>query len=472
MKWMLFGPETYIFLAAFFFLILSMWRKPNPARDHMYALVLSALGVAVSLACVGAEGFLFSGTYRLDLFSQVFKVALASGLFLIVCLCASLEEIKKRYRQEFYFFLFVCTLAMMLLVSAQHLLTILLALELSSYSLYLLVTLRRNEDMGLEAGIKYFLTGIFASSIMIFGMALLYGATQAVYLQDLAQVMPELMSSPAAVIGMLLIFAGFFFKLAVYPFHIWVADTYQGAPDQVTAYIATASKVAVIAIVLRVISAVDQNSAYLVHVLAVLSITSMTLGNLAAITQKDMKRLLGYSTIAHSGYVLIGILSVGTAGYASAVFYALALLVMKFTVFLVVVVVSPRGRNLEIEELAGLHRRSPLLALALMVSVFSLAGIPPTVGFAGKFFVFMAAMDKGLFVLVLIAMVNVVVSLYYYLLVIKAAYLNVPRETLPPVHLSHPMRCLTGSLIATMVVVGFYPTPLIQLSEAMARSLM
>ncbi len=472
MKWMLFGPETYIFLVAFFFLILSMWRGPHSEKDHVLALALSGLGVVISLACLGAEGLLFAGAYRLDLFSQVFKVALSFGLFLIVCLCANVEEIKRRYRLEFYFFLFVCTLAMMLLVSAQHLLTILLALELSSYSLYILVTLRRDEDMGLEAGIKYFLTGIFASSIMIFGMALLYGATGAVYLQDLAQVLPEVMGTPAAVIGLLLTFGGFFFKLAVYPFHFWVADTYQGAPDQVTAYIATASKVAVIAVVIKLIAAVDQNSTYLIHVLAVLSIASMTLGNLAAMVQKDMKRLLAYSTIAHSGYVLIGILSGGTAGYASAVFYALALLVMKFTVFLVVVVLSPRGKNLEREELAGLHGRSPLLALALMVSIFSLAGIPPTIGFMGKFYVFMGAMDKGLFVLVLIAMINVVVSLYYYLLIIKAAYLGHSWETPPAVHLPQPMRWLTGALIATMMVAGFYPTPLIRLSEAVARSLM
>lgn len=472
MKWMLFGPEIYTFAAAFWFLIWSMTGRPAPGKDHLAALILSALGVGVALGAVGSEGLLFEETYQVDLLSQVFKVLLSVGLFLVVCLCGDLHDIKERYRREFYFLLFVATLAMMLLVSAHHLLTLFVSLELSSYSLYILVTLRRNEALGLEAGIKYFLTGIFASSVMLFGMALLYGATQAVYLHDMAQALPGVLDSPAAVIGLILTLGGFFFKLAVYPFHYWVADTYQGASNALTAYIATASKVAVIAVFIRMMAAWSGDTTYLVHTLVILSITSMTVGNLAAIVQKDLKRLLGYSTIAHSGYVLIGILSVGTTGYAGAVFYAMALLVMKFTAFLVVVSLAPDGRNVRIDDLAGLHRRSPLLALALMVSIFSLAGIPPTIGFTGKFLVFMAAMDKGLFMLVLIAMINVVVSLYYYLLVIKAAYLAPPAEALPDVHLSRPMKCLTVTLIAVMIVAGFYPYHLIRLSEAVARVLL
>ncbi len=360
---------------------------------------------------------------------------------------------------------------MMLLVSGNHLLTIYVSLELSSYSLYVLVALRREQDFGLEAGIKYFLVGIFASAVMIFGLALLYAAVGTAYLDEITRVLPGIISQPAVILGLLLTLSGFFFKLAVFPFHIWAPDVYQGAMNQIAAYIATASKVAAIAVLVRVIASAGEGSTYLVQVLAVLSIISMTVGNLAAIAQQDLKRLLAYSTIAHAGYVLIGILSLNAAGYAGAMFYAMAVLVMKFAVFLVVVEVAQDGRNVQIEQLAGLHRRSPILALALMVSLFSLAGIPPTVGFTGKFLVFLAAMERGYFSLVLIAMINVVISLYYYLLVIKAAYLLEPEEALPPLRVSPSIQLLSGLLIAVMIVAGLFPSYLIELAEAAARGL-
>lgn len=472
MKWMSFGPEIYFFLAALWFLTLSLTAKPDPKREHLTSLVLAALGVMACLAAVGSEGYLFVKAYQLDLFSQIFKVLLSLGLFLILCICGDLNDIEDRNRHDFYVLLFVCTLAMMLLVSAHHLITLYVSLELSSYSLYILVALRKDRNFGLEAGIKYFLVGIFASAMMLFGLALLYGTAQVSYLTEIMQVTPGIINRPLFILGLLLTLGGFFFKLAVFPFHFWAPDIYQGAMNQVAAYIATASKVAAIAVLIRVLASVGQGSTYLAHVLVILSVISMTVGNLAAIAQQDMKRLLAYSTIAHAGYVLIGILSMNQAGYAGAVFYALALLVMEFTVFLVVVKVAHDGQNVQIEHLAGLHRRSPILALALMVSLFSLAGIPPTVGFTGKFLVFIAAMERGYFTLVLIAMINVVVSLYYYLLVIKAAYLQEPKEELPRLCISSPIKLLTGALIAFILAAGFFPYYLIGLAETAAQSLM
>jgi NADH-quinone oxidoreductase subunit N len=472
MNWMSFAPELVTFFAALWFLMLSMLGRPDPKRDHLTALVWAALGVLVCLAAVSSEGVLFAKAYRVDLFSQVFKVMLSLGLFLTTCLCRDLTDIEERHRPDFYVLLFICTLAMMLLVSGDHLLAIYVALELSSYSLYVLVALRKDQDFGLEAGLKYFLVGIVASAVMIFGLALLYGAAQTTYLSDMAKVLPEVINRPMVVIGLLLTLSGFLFKLAVFPFHVWAPDVYQGAVNQVSAFIATASKVAAIAVLIRVVAFAGQGSTYLVHVLVVLSIISMTVGNLAAIAQQDLKRLLAYSTIAHAGYVLIGILNMNPAGYAGAIFYALALLVMKFTAFLVVIKVAVGGQNVQIEQLAGLHRRSPLLALALMVSLFSLAGIPPTVGFTGKFLVFVAAMEHGYFTLVLIAMINVVVSLYYYLLVIKAAYLLEPKEEMALLPLSPSMKLLTGALIGVMVAAGIFPYYLISLAQAATRVLM
>jgi NADH-quinone oxidoreductase subunit N len=471
MKWFLFYPELYYFAGAMVLLGLSLVKQANPRRDYQAAMVLAALGILVCLANVNQGGVLFFNAYRVDLFSQVFKVMLSLGLFLVICICSELKAIAARHHPEFYLLLFVCTLAMMMLVSGAHLLTIYVALELSSYSLYILVALRRDERIGLEAGLKYFLVGIMVSAVMIFGVALLYSATRVTYVTEMMRVLPGALDSPLVVIGLLLTLSGFFFKLAVFPFHFWAPDVYQGAANQATAYIATASKVAAIAILIRMVAVTGDGSIYLAHVLVVLSIISMTVGNLAAIVQKDLKRLLAYSAVAHAGYVLIGILGMSTFAYASVIFYAMAMLVMKFTAFLVVIKVADDGRNLQMSQLAGLHRRSPLLALALMVSVFSLAGIPPTIGFTGKFLVFAAAMEKGYFTLVLIAMINVVISLYYYLLILKAAYLEESAEVMPPLNISPPVKILSAVLVIVMVVAGIFPRYLLELATAAAAVL-
>jgi NADH-quinone oxidoreductase subunit N len=472
MSWIIFSPEFYFLLVSTVFLCLSMTRRVRPEQVYFIALVLASVGVGVSLACVRLTGDLFSGTYRIDLFSQVFKVMLSMGLFLVVCLCTELEGIEERLHPEFYFLLSLCTLAMMMLVSSVHLLTVYVALELSSYSLYTLVFLRKGRDRGVVAGLNYFMIGASASAIMLFGFALLYGSIQTAYLSEILKILPNVINRPVVIVGLILLLTGFFFKLAVFPFHFWAPDVYESAANQVTTYIATASTVAAIAILTRIVALSGGGSIYLVHMLVALSIVSMTIGNLAAVVQKDLKRLLAYSSVAHAGYVLIGILSMSPAGYSSAIFYALSVLMMKFTCFLVIVKVADDGRNLDIEHLAGLHRRSPILALALMMALFGLAGIPPTIGFTGKLLVFTAAMQKGYFTLVLIAMINVVISLYYYLLVVRAAYLLEPKEELPALEVSSPIKVLAGLLIFAMVVAGMFPQYIIELSRTAAMALM
>ncbi len=417
MSWTLFIPELYFALTAVVFFALSLSARPNQRRDYLAALLLAAGGLVVTLASVRLDGTLFFGTYRVDLFSQVFKVLVASGFFLVVCLCSELNGIDERHHPEFFLFLTTCTLAMMLLVSSVELLMIYIALELSSYSLYILVPLRKGDGIDAEAGIKYFMVGAASSAVMLFGLSYLYGVTHTTYVADLVRVLPGVITTPAAVLGLVLTLCGFFFKLAVFPFHYWAPDVYQGAANQVTAYIATASKVAAVAIILRM-AALGTDSAFLVQALVVLSICSMTLGNLAAIVQKDLKRLLAYSSISHAGYVLIGVLSMSSNGFASAIFYALAYLVMNLSCFLVVIKVAADGSDLQIAQLAGLHRRSPLLAMVLMLAAFGLAGIPPTVGFTGKFLVFVAAVERGYLWLVIVAMVNATISLYYYIMVV------------------------------------------------------
>jgi NADH-quinone oxidoreductase subunit N len=358
----------------------------------------------------------------------------------------------------------------MLLVSCVHLLTLYLALELSSYSLYILVYLRKGYEKGIEAAIKYFIIGASASAIMLFGFALLYGTGQSGYLADLVRDLPFRIGEPVVLIGLILSLSGFFFKLALFPFHFWAPDAYEAAPHQVSAYISTASKVAAIAVLLR-ITALSGQGGQLAWLLVVLAVFSMTAGNLAAVVQKDFKRLLAFSSVAHAGYVMIAILSMNRLGTESAIFYALSLLVMKLACFMIVVQAAPGGGNIALRQLAGLHRRAPLLALALLLALFGLAGIPPTIGFTAKLLVFTAAVKAGFLWLVLVAMINVVISLYYYLRVVKAAYFTEPEGEVRPMTVSLPMQGLALFLIAAMIAGGLYPNPLIEMADAMAASL-
>jgi NADH-quinone oxidoreductase subunit N len=469
MNWILFGPELYLLLMMAIFIGISMLADPDPRRDFLLAFWLTAAGLMLTIGAVGFRGTLFAEAYRADLFSQLFKILIMAGLFLVIALCSELESIRKENHPEFYSLLALCSFAMMILVSSMELLTMYVALELTSYSLYILVAFRRGRGVHTEAGIKYFLLGASTSAVTLFGLASLYGATRTTYVLDLIQSLPEAINTPMGYVGFLLMLCGFFFKLALFPFHVWAPTVYQGAANQVTAYIATATKAAAIAVLIRIVAMAGEDAYHFTHVLIALSLVSMTLGNLVAIVQKDFKKLLAYSTIAHAGYVLMGILSMNEAGYGSAIFYAVAYLLMNFTCFLVMVKVADDGRDLTVSELAGLHRRSPLLAMALMLGVFSLGGIPPTIGFTAKFLVFTAAMKQGYFFLVFLAMVNVVVSLYYYALVVKAAYLLKPEKQLPDIHLSLGTRLLAVLLVMAIVGGGIFPDQLYTLALAAAR---
>lgn len=468
MKLMLFGPELYYLAVALVFFGLSLRGRAQVKVDYQIALFLAAVGVVVAFACLFQQGELFFKAYRVDLFSQIFKFALALGLFLVLTISHNLAHIEERFHAEFYLFLTTTTIGMMMLVSAVELLTIYVALELSSYSLYILVPLRRGDGIDVEAGIKYLFIGAVSSGFMLFGLSYLFGATHSTYLTEILPRLSELVQSPIGLLGLLLSLAGFFFKLSVFPFHFWAPDVYQGATNQVTAFIATASKVAAVALLLRLAALGTQYGYSFAQALVILSIVSMTLGNLVAIVQKDFKRMLAYSSIAHAGYFLMGILTMREAGYIGALYYALAYLVMNFTVFMVLSEVAEDGRDLKIAELAGLYRRSPLLSMSLILGIFALAGVPPSIGFTGKLLLFTAAMNEGYFWLVLIGAVNGTISLYYYLRVIYAAYF-IDDPTLPPVKLSVPTRFLNYGLCATILFFGVFPDRIVELAKTAVR---
>jgi len=457
MDWIRFAPELTLLLAAVVCLAMACL-PPEPRRNRCAALVLAALAAAAGIASVSQNGDMFNHAYRIDLYSQVFKALLSVGFFLIVLICGDFQGVASERQPEAYLLMSVCTLAMMMLASSVHLLAVFLSLELSSYSLYLLVFLRRDRHWGMTAGLRYFLVGAGASAVTLFGLALVYAAAGTLYIERLAGVMPNLLSQPAVAAGLVLTLAGFFFKLAVFPFHFWAPDAYQGAPNPVAAFIASVSKVAAVAVLLRLVALAQGDSDLFIRALMAISVISMTVGNLAAIAQTDFKRLMAFSSIAHAGYLLLGMLCMSSAGYAAAIFYAAAVMLLKFTCFMVMISVAVDGRNLQISELAGLHERSPLLALAFMVALFGLGGIPPTIGFTGKLLIFTAAVEQGYLILVLIAMANVVVSLYYYLSVLKAAYLDAPAEKQAPLTPGWPIRAAALAMVALIVGLGFYPT--------------
>jgi len=468
--WTAFSPELYTcFVLGGVFLVFSLL-PANPRRDYVTAMALAAVGLGISVAGLHLTGDLFADTYHVDLFSQIFKIMLALGLLLAIYLCEHLRGIAPRRHAETYLLLTVCTLAMMMMVSAVNLLTLYVALELSSYSLYVLVSFRQPRTGGVRTAVRYFLIGASASAVMLFGLALLYGSCGTLDAATLMTLLPAAMGRPEVITGLTLTLGGIFFKLALFPFHFWAPDVYEGAANPVAAYIATASKVAAIAVLIRLVALGGQN-VLLARALAVIAVITMTAGNLTAIVQQDLKRMLAYSSIAQGGYVLIGILSMTPAGYASTTFYALVVLLLKFSCFFVLVKVAAGGRNVAIDDLAGLHSSSPILALLLMMALFALAGIPPTIGFTGKLLLFTAAVQRGYFVLVLIAMFNVVISLYYYLRVIHAAYLRKPPRALPALNLALRDRVLAGVLVTFTVAAGIFPAPLIALAEAAVRVL-
>jgi NADH-quinone oxidoreductase subunit N len=458
-----FLPELYGFLVIMIFFMRSL-AKPNAGTNHALSWCLAGVGVAICLATINQTAYLFGSTYRIDLFSQVIKTLLFIGFFLVTLLCRNLPGIPDKRHAEFYLILATSTLAMMMLVSSVNLVTLYVTLELSSYSLYILVYLRGGRQKGLESSLKYFIIGALSSAVTLFGFACIYGATHTTHIFEWLQVLPENTDNMVLLAGVILSLSGFLFKLAVFPFHFWAPDVYEGAANQAAAFIATTSKVAAMAIILRFVSAVPNTNSSMVSFLIVLSIASMTIGNLCAIAQKDLKRMLAFSSIAHAGYALIGISSMNPLGYASVVFYAAAFLAMKFTCFMVVVTVSTDGRNVEVQDLAGLHQRSPVLALALMLALFGLAGIPPTIGFSGKLMMFFSAMQAGRFYLVLIAMINVVVSLYYYLQILKAAYFLDPEQGHEILPLPGSLKVVSIFLIIVMVGGGLYPRLMIDLA--------
>jgi NADH-quinone oxidoreductase subunit N len=461
----LFIPETMLSALSVLLLSLTLVKKEQVSKFLNPLMTFSGLLLlAGCLWALKADGSLFYSTYKIDLLSQGFKLMIATGLFFTFLVSKETLSIARSLRVEYFLFLSTAALGMMMMTSAADILTLYISMELSAYSLYLLASLRQDKSNA-EAGVKYLILGAAASGIFLWGFSLVAGISGSLSLIEISKKAPQFVSQPVFVIGLALASMAFLFKLSSVPVHFWAPDVYEKASTQVTAFIATASKVTAVAILIRIFLWMGVAPNF-VAVLVALSFLSMTLGNAVALVQKDVKRLLAYSSIAQAGYILVGLLAGSLEGYSSVYFYALAYLVMNAGAFLVVLCVAKTAAddNPQISHFNGLAERSPFLGLVLLLSLLSLAGIPPLIGFTGKWILFSAAMEKGHWFLVLWGVLNSVVSLFYYLTLVKHAYLEKPSMS-SPILLPIPIKILGFLILAMLVLVGIFPNPVISFSQ-------
>lgn len=461
---MMMMPELYMLLFSVVFLFLSIGRRK--ADIFMWAKVLSLLGLVVTLVGINGKGNLFYGAYRIDLFSQVFKAILVYGFVFVIFMLDRKKEIEEAYQAEYFMFLGFSTLGLMMLVSSVELISIAISLEISSYSLYVIVPLRKGQArVQLEASMKYLFFGAISTGIMLFGMSYLYGMTHSTFLTNILFLLPKFLDQPIGILAILLTLTGFFFKLSLFPFHFWAPDIYEGASNTTTTFIATVPKVAAAALLIRIVTMASSADPAFVNILIVLAALSMTFGNLVGLVQKDIKRLLAYSGIAHAGYVIMGMLAMSRDGNAAAIYYMVVYLFMNLGCFYVVLLLAKSGENISLNDLSGLAKRAPLLAFTLAVSAFSLAGIPPTGGFTGKLFLFTSAFKAGHLNIVIIGAVNTVISIFYYLNLVRMSYAREPITT-EPIRLSLHEKALCYVLIGLILYLGLIPYGLMQLFKA------
>ena len=458
-------PE--IVLCGFIVLLLGLTLGNQLSAKTLSGLALTAAALLVggSVYALGSAGTLFGGTYRVDLFSQLFKIVLSLGFLWTICLSDDFFGRVGDKALEYLFFLSSSLLGMMMLVSAEEILTLYISLELSSYSLYILSSLR-NDRKSSEASVKYLVFGAAASGLMLYGLSLVVGVSGSSDIGTIANNLTALGSIPAFIVGLALVLVALLFKLSNFPMHFWAPDVYENSWLPVTNFIATASKAAAVAVLIRVLLWLGLSPAVIL-IMGLLSFVSMTLGNCVALVQQDVRRLLAYSSIAQAGYILLGLSSATQAGYSSSIFYAVAYVIMNTGAFVVLnEVARATGKdNPTLSDFNGLAERNGFLALLLLLSLLSLAGIPPLVGFTGKWILFSAAMDQGHWFLVLWAVINSVISLFYYLVVVKHAYLEKPIVS-TPIRLSMKVNVLGWALFGALILAGFFPDPLIRLSQA------
>ena len=458
-------PELVLFGFAILVMLADM--TSNEKRDGLRGITpwLALLGVAVTTgvcAALWSEPVAsFQGAAILDNFAMGVKLIVLVATALAILLSTSYMPKVNKQVGEYYTLLLLCAVGMMVMGSATDLIVVFLALETFSLALYIMCSLNRSNPRSSEAGMKYLLLGAFASAFFVYGAALIYGATGSTQYSAIAAALLGSTGQLGLLYpGIALLVVGFGFKVSLVPFHMWTPDVYQGAPTPVTAFMSVGTKAAAFAAFIRVLlSALPTEHATWSWMLAILAVVTMTLGNFAALRQVSLKRMLAYSSIAHAGYVLVGLVG-GTANSANAaIFYLFTYAFMNIGAFAVIIVLERANENDALQNrAAGIGKRWPMLALVMAIFMFSLSGVPPLAGFFGKLFVFKAAVDGGFAWLAAVAMLNSAVAAYYYLRVTVAMYLEEPTgDSLSEAPARATINLGLAVAAVFTVVIGLYP---------------
>ncbi|NPA92465.1 MAG: NADH-quinone oxidoreductase subunit N [Chloroflexi bacterium] len=456
-------PELLLLLVAGAVLFVDLMERGKHPRLLGWITVggLAVTFVASLLYARPPEGgaLVWGGMLRHDWLAFVFQMMFIIGAAATALFAMDVENLGER--GEFYILLLASTLGMSLMAAAADLIMLYLAIETTSIPMYVLAGFLHADRKSNEAGFKYLLFGAMASAIMLYGFSLLYGFTNETQLAALPTAIEQSGMGLGVLMGIVvLILAGFAFKTSVVPFHFWAPDVYQGAPTPVTGFLSTASKAAGFAVLVRVFMSAFPSSAmpYWGAMLAAISVATMVLGNTLAIAQNDIKRMLAYSSIAHAGYILIGLVTLSEFGITGVVFYLGVYLLSNLTAFAVVAMVEKADGTTALSDYAGLGKRAPWLALALMVALLSLSGTPPFGGFVGKAWLFGAAVKSDLVWLAIVGVLNSVIAMYYYIVVLKVAYFDPPKtEGKIAVSTSYTVGLVVLALAVLLVGVAFAP---------------
>ena len=469
-------PEMFVAIAAMALLMFGVFRGDR-ATKAVAILATGALGVALILVLSGPQDgrSVLAGMFVADPFATFMKslVLVGSGLAIVMSYGYIRRHDMERF--EFPILILLATLGMLMMVSANNLISLYVGTEMQSLSLYVLAAFRRDSLRSTEAGLKYFVLGALSSGLLLYGCSLIYGFTGSTSFEALAGLFaaegPPV--SIGVIIGLVFLIAGLAFKVSAVPFHMWTPDVYEGAPTPITAFFAVAPKIAAMALFLRAIVVPFSGLApEWQQIIIFISIASMLLGAFAAIGQSNIKRLMAYSSIGHVGYALIGLAAGTEEGFRGVLIYMTIYLVMNVGAFACILCMRHKDGMVEgIDDLAGLSRTHPLMALAMGIFMFSLAGVPPLAGFFGKFYVFLAAIESGLYVLAVIGVLSTVVGAYYYLRIVKIMYFDAPAEPFE--------RPIGGEMSVILGVSGLltlffflYPTPLVVSAQTAAQALL
>ena len=464
-------PELILAIGAMALLMLGVFTRREQGGVILLLAVglLAAAGIAVA-AGSGTE-MLFHDSFIVDPFARLMKLLTLVGAGAALLMSADYWRQSGGLKFEYPVLILLASTGMLMMISANDLIALYVGLELQSLALYVIAAFRRDSVLSSEAGVKYFVLGALSSGMLLYGASLIYGFTGATDFATIAAAVQPSGQNLGLIFGLVFLMAGFAFKISAVPFHMWTPDVYQGAPTPVTAFFAAAPKLAGMALTVRVlVTAFPSATSEWQQIVTFLAIASMALGSFAAIGQRNIKRLMAYSSIGHMGYALIGLAAGSEEGVQGLIVYLAIYLAMTLGTFACILAMRRGPRMVEdIEELSGLSRTQPLLAFMLAMLLFSLAGIPPLAGFFAKFYVFLAAIQAGLYALAVIGVLLSVVGAYYYLRIVKLMYFDAPAERFEPMPASLAGVLGVSGLFTLLYFV--YPAPLVTIAGAAAKSL-